>query len=257
VIDEDTCATNFMIRDERMKLLVNADKEPIQPFISRVKALRASCGVSTVLVVGGCGEYFDVADSVILMDNFVAVDATVRAKGISAKFANKTAILADEASFPSYKLRAVSKLLPRDHGKTHVRQINLIEIGDEKLDLACVEQIADISQTRALADIIIYFDKLIRSGGGMVPSVAELLDKFEVDMSRQGLDVLSPGRLYGHYALPRRFEIAAALNRLRSSVFSTSVNGGHSDCQAEPPGHVYAFAGESTGIDSKRPKHCQ
>jgi predicted ABC-class ATPase len=240
-----------MIRDERMRLLVNADKEPIQPFISRVRDL-ASCGVSTVLVVGGCGEYFDVADQVILMDNFTAVDATDKAKEISTRFASAAAGAGVGAAgglvpFPPLRCRRVIKLLPRDASRTHVRQATLIEIGEERIDLTCVEQIADISQTRALADILLYFDTYICSRSGQeIPSVVELLDKFEADVKSRGLDVLSPDRLYGHYALPRRYEIAAAMNRLRSSVFSVDTDA-----------HVFSFASGGSGSvgNSKKAKH--
>ena len=74
LVDEDTSATNFMIRDERMRALVS--KEPISPFIDLVRPLRGSLGVSTVVVVGGVGDYLDVADRVILMEDYEPRDAT-------------------------------------------------------------------------------------------------------------------------------------------------------------------------------------
>ena len=83
MMDEDTCATNFMIRDSRMQALVASDKEPITPFIARVRDLYAKRGVSTVLVVGGAGDYFDVADTVVMMDSYQCVDRTREAKAIS------------------------------------------------------------------------------------------------------------------------------------------------------------------------------
>lgn len=88
LVDEDTCATNFMIRDQRMQSLIHPDKEPITPFISKVRGIYKSLGASSVLVIGGCGEYFDVADQVIMMDGFVPHDVTNRAKEISAQFSN-------------------------------------------------------------------------------------------------------------------------------------------------------------------------
>ncbi|UCC91601.1 MAG: ABC-ATPase domain-containing protein, partial [Candidatus Aenigmatarchaeota archaeon] len=65
LIDEDTSATNFMIRDHRMQELVSKDKEPITPFIDKARQLHKDFGVSTILVIGGSGDYFDVADHVI------------------------------------------------------------------------------------------------------------------------------------------------------------------------------------------------
>ncbi|EER03626.1 hypothetical protein Pmar_PMAR009402, partial [Perkinsus marinus ATCC 50983] len=84
LIDEDTSATNFMIRDGRMQQLVSADKEPITPFLWRVRTLSDRVGVSTVMVIGGSGDYFHVADTVVMMDQYVPYDVTSRAKQIAA-----------------------------------------------------------------------------------------------------------------------------------------------------------------------------
>ncbi|MEO1070616.1 MAG: ABC-ATPase domain-containing protein, partial [Cyanobacteria bacterium J06638_6] len=65
LVDEDTSATNFMIRDRRMQALIAKDKEPITPFIDQIRQLYDDYGVSTILVMGGSGDYFDVADTVI------------------------------------------------------------------------------------------------------------------------------------------------------------------------------------------------
>eukprot|EP00438_Fugacium_kawagutii_P004327 Skav220059 [mRNA] locus=scaffold1709:61262:63212:- [translate_table: standard] len=68
---DDTCATNFMIRDEKMKALVAPDKEPITAFVRKVRPLFEELGVSTILVVGGSGDFFTVADAVIMMDEWL------------------------------------------------------------------------------------------------------------------------------------------------------------------------------------------
>src|SRR5699024_4096472 len=79
LIDEDTSATNFMIRDERMRRLIPAEREPITPFVDRIRPLHTERGVSTVLVAGGSGAFFDVADQVIALDEYVVRDVTARA----------------------------------------------------------------------------------------------------------------------------------------------------------------------------------
>ena len=84
LVDEDTSATNFMIRDERMRELVS--KEPITPVYRPGAPLRRSLGVSTVVVVGGVGDYLDVADRVILMEDYEPSDATPRAREVASKF---------------------------------------------------------------------------------------------------------------------------------------------------------------------------
>lgn len=78
LIDEDKSATNFMIRDANMRRIVK--KEPIIPFTDRVRELYSKKGVSTILVIGGSSEYLRYADTVILMDDYVAKDITIEVK---------------------------------------------------------------------------------------------------------------------------------------------------------------------------------
>lgn len=89
LIDEDTSATNFMIRDHRMQELVSKEKEPITPFIDKVRHLYTDCGVSTILAIGGAGDYFDVADYVICMVEYTPRDVTGDAKRITDKFVSE------------------------------------------------------------------------------------------------------------------------------------------------------------------------
>ena len=74
LIDEDRSATNFMIRDKNMRLVV--EKEPIIPFTDRIKELSEKREVSTILVIGGSSEYLSYADTVILMEDYAARDIT-------------------------------------------------------------------------------------------------------------------------------------------------------------------------------------
>ena len=85
LLDEDTSATNFMIRDARMQRLVAANREPITPFIDRARQLFEILGVSTVLVMGGSGDYFDIADRVVLMDHYRPQDVTSKAREIAGE----------------------------------------------------------------------------------------------------------------------------------------------------------------------------
>nr|WP_306301216.1 ABC-ATPase domain-containing protein [Thalassobacillus sp. C254] len=107
LIDEDTSATNFMIRDSRMQALVAKEKEPITPFIDKVTSLYQEHGISTILVVGGSGDYFEVADKVVMMDEYTPVDVTEKAKEI-AKDSKQRSDLFDE-SFGDFKKRLVKK----------------------------------------------------------------------------------------------------------------------------------------------------
>ena len=88
LIDEDTSATNFMVRDELMAQVVSRDKEPITPFISRIRDLYERAGVSTILVAGSSGAFFHIADTVIQMDRYVPQEITAQAKAVVAAFAD-------------------------------------------------------------------------------------------------------------------------------------------------------------------------
>ncbi len=84
LVDEDVSAANFMARDGRMRSLVM--DESITPLLYRVNGLYKTHGISTIVVVGGVGDWLDVPDQVILMDKYMAQDATKKARSISYQF---------------------------------------------------------------------------------------------------------------------------------------------------------------------------
>lgn len=215
LLDEDTSATNFMIRDHRMQQLVVKEKEPITPFIDRVKQLK-EMGISTIMVVGGSGDYFDVADTVIMMDAYVPRDVTNQAKEIAAKFVTHR----QQEGGPFGRLRPripLKESFPKRRGKTKIRAHGVDEItfGYEDIDLSYVEQLVDPSQTRAIGDIIRYLAERYCDNRR---TLRELIQLVLEDINRKGLDIISPfyGQHPGDYALPRPQEIAAAINRLRT-----------------------------------------
>ena len=217
LLDEDTSATNFMIRDERMQSLVSRDKEPITPFIDKVKHLYNDLGVSTILVLGGSGDYFDAADRVIMMDEYCALEVTSRAKEIAHQYQTKRKQEGgEEFGDIIHRIPLKKGLDPTRKGKTKIsaRGLSSLQFGRQEVDLSMVEQLVDVSQTRAIGDIM-YFSAHLIDGKRTLNEVIEItLDQIE----KQGLDLLSPfrGQHPGEYALPRKYEIAAAFNRLRT-----------------------------------------
>jgi len=214
LIDEDTSATNFMIRDHRMQELVSRESEPITCFLDRVRQIYDELGVSTILVVGGSGDYFDVADSVIMMDGYLPRDVTEQAADIAGRY---RAERLSEASgtFGRVTERAPVRRsfdFPGRRGKVSVKGLRTILFGSMTLDLGAVEQLVDPGQTRAIADAIV----LARTGhidGGS--TMRRVVDGVMRDIDDKGLDVLDRRNL-GSYARPRAIELAAAINRLRS-----------------------------------------
>ncbi|CAM9113326.1 unnamed protein product [Ectocarpus fasciculatus] len=220
LLDEDTCATNFMIRDARMQMLVSPDKEPITPFINRVRSLKDR-DVSTVLVVGGCGDYFDVADRVIMMDIFVTYDVTERAREISAQFGPAAGSIEQPYDFPDLEPRVVEHVIDAGVVKISVRNKNLVSFGDTcELDLSCVEQLDNTSQTRAIVECLRLFSDCVRTPTRTALSISDLLVEIERKLDVEGIGgALDTDRYRGDLCRPRRIEVAAALNRLRLAVF--------------------------------------
>jgi len=215
LIDEDTSATNFMIRDARMQALVAADKEPIRPFISKVRSLWSNLGVSSIVVIGGSGDYFDVADSVIMLDNYAAADVTARAKQI-AQALPRSAAQGDSppAAFvpPPQRCPSSSGLAA---GIKTVAMRSSIRFGDlPELDLSGIEQIVELSQVRAIAEALLSLAQGPMASGEA--TVADLLQQLTATLDAEGLDALRPSWRLGNLARPRPLEIAASLSRLRS-----------------------------------------
>ncbi|HEU5141078.1 MAG TPA: ABC-ATPase domain-containing protein [Bacillales bacterium] len=218
LIDEDTSATNFMIRDSRMQELVAKRKEPITPFIDKVKQLYEDYGVSTILVMGGSGDYFDVADRVVMMEQYRPFDVTGQAKEIAEA---RTSARQKEGGvrFGEITKRTplAASLNSRKGKKEKVtaRGLKRIQYGTTDIELDQVEQLVDPSQTRAIGEILHHVEK--RGKFGKEP-LSVVLGEIERQIEEKGLASFAPfsDQHPGELARPRPFEIAAAVNRLRT-----------------------------------------
>jgi len=211
LVDEDTSATNFMIRDERMRELVR--REPISPFIDLVRPLHRSLGISTIVVVGGVGDYLDVADRVILLEDYVPFDATLRSHDVTRKFPPRASLTRGEVRPPRERAIDASSIDLR-RGKRQTargRGLHIIELGRERVDLSYLEQLAEAGQTEAVARIIGEW-----ATAGQVRGVGELVREALASVSEKSLDSLGTYRGHpGEMSLPRAQELAAAINRVR------------------------------------------
>ena len=215
LIDEDTSATNFMIRDGRMQKLVVKEKEPITPFIDRVKELYDNFGVSTILIVGGSGDYFDVANHVIMMDEYVPKDVTEKAKEIAKSDENKRGFSSND------KFQGVTQRIPLKKSfsqsgkldKTKAKGKCSILYGKELIDISGLEQLVDDSQTNCIAVMIDYFkNKVLDEKLTLLQAADRIYEKIEKD----GLDSISSYTGHpGNLALPRKQEFCGAVNRYR------------------------------------------
>lgn len=215
LLDEDTSATNFMIRDYRMQQLVAKDKEPITPFIDKVKQIYEDKGVSTILVMGGSGDYFSVADRVIQMTDYRPFDVTQRAHQIAQT--NDTGRLQEGGErFGEIRSRiplseSFNPFRRKNRLKISVPRLREIIFGRTSIDLWDIGQIVDISQTRAIGHAIFYATRYM-DGKTTLKEVIALVQK---DIDRKGLDILTPF-LTGDLVRFRGIELAAAINRMRT-----------------------------------------
>jgi len=213
MIDEDTSATNFMIRDKRMQQLVPKKREPITPYIDKVQQLYQDYGVSTILVVGGSGSYFEVADKVICMVEYLPYDLTEEAKTIVEQDQEKR-VHEGGSDFGLIRERIPEPggIDPSKGNKTKLKAegINQIQLGRQRIDLSALDQVVSPAQLNAIADAILLAKKKMDKA-----TLSEILDAVEEEITQNGLDVLNK-RNRGDYAIFRKMELAAALNRLRT-----------------------------------------
>ena len=211
LLDEDTSATNFMIRDARMQALIAKEKEPITPFIDRVRELYERFGVSTVLVMGGSGDYLEVADTVIAMDHFRPRVVTAQARKIVEAFPShrKTERPRPFEHLPAR--RVISDGLPPGTLKIKVQGLEGLVLARERIDLSAVEQLVSTDQVRTLGVLFPHLRERLLSGKLLPEAVAEV----EEELLRKGFEAFcrEPG---GDLAYVRRFELASAVNRLRT-----------------------------------------
>lgn len=221
LLDEDTSATNFMVRDARMQALVHKEHEPITPFVDRVRELYERYGVSTVLVMGGCGDYFDVADTVMAMRDYQPLDVTADAQHIAQAFPAQRAIETTSPLAGGTSRVPVRDSLDSSRGnrevKIEARSVDAIAFGHETIDVSGVEQLVDVSQTRAVGYALHLVASRFLDGRMDIKAIVQgLVEQFD-DAGLDGLDPYHQGERHpGNFARPRAFEIAAALNRLRT-----------------------------------------
>ena len=211
LIDEDTAATNFMIRDQRMRQLIGDQQEPITPFIDRVGQLAAT-GTSTIVVTGGSSDYLSVADTVIAMEEYRPVDVTERAHELVPLTGNTV------GAWPATRGRiplpqSLNPRRGRRERSVRARTRHELEVGRTFLDLSALGQLVDESQTRALGQALLHIHQHYL---GEHLDVAQICAAVLDDIRSEGWSVLTQDRFQPDLAQFRAFELSATLNRLRT-----------------------------------------
>ena len=228
LLDEDTSATNFMVRDTFMQQVISPDKEPITPFLLRARGIYDQCGISTVLVAGSSGSFFHIADTIIQMDQYVPVDIKDKVQPMLELFPLSEA--PSPYDFDRQKFSA-QRPMTRDttvrmrrsyYGhqtdqpekiKIHVNGTDSFSLGHDEVDLRYIEQIADSEQMTALAEILKYACENCIDGRKTLDEVVKFilnkLEKEEFSFFRRS------GYIPSGICMPRPQEIYACFNRFR------------------------------------------
>lgn len=231
LIDEDTSATNFMVRDDTMRRLVPREQEPITPFIDQVRQL-ADQRVSTIVVMGGSGEYLRVADTVIVMETYQPYEVTSRSQEVLNAAGVREPEAGDNDLFRPVRAPEGRRVVPKSidpyrgrKRKIKLRGMERMQFGGEELELGALEQLVDPSQLRAVGEMLVHLrEEGYLEGASLPEAVAALIAQVET----KGLDTLAPyggpqGRHPGDFAMVRSLEVGAALNRLRTLKVRSKV----------------------------------
>ncbi len=214
LLDEDTLATNFMISDPRMKALIAKDKEPITPFLEHVRSLHEEKGISTVIVMGGSGDYFRLADVVIGMIEYVPHDLTAQAHQIVKD--NPSSQDFDVVSPTDIQRIPTPNILSASKGKRpidiKIDELLYMRFGVHKVQVGAAAQLVHTSQLRAIGYAIHYAGRYIDGQR----SIMEICRQVLADIREKGLDCLSDREARGDFAEFRSYELAATLNRFRA-----------------------------------------
>ncbi len=218
LIDEDRSATNFMIRDKMMKDLI--EKEPITPFTDRVRELYRLCGVSTVLVIGGSGEYLSVADRIYMMEDYLIHDVTERSKSICRMYSVTPEFPAPTEWEQSRRLYSENfTSYPEGSGteRLEVSEMGFIIIGDEMIDIRGLHDIVSKRQIDALGYML---RRLEISNNDKVIDLDSRIDELYAEIEKEGLDAVFSSfftTTERFLDLPRKCELKAVVNRMRKA----------------------------------------
>ena len=217
LIDEDTSATNFMVRDALMAQVITPGEEPITPFISRIREMYADLGVSSIIVAGSSGAFFHMADTIIQMKEYVPVDITLKAKRAARAYEEKHETVEEGLQFPEFNRKRCPApdmaLRKEDRLKMKAMGTSELSIARESVELRYLEQLKDQEQSMALACVLKYAQLKMMDGRKSLCQIGDLLEE---QLDRSGLESLfERGDVSAQLARPRKQEIMACINRYR------------------------------------------
>lgn len=213
LLDEDTSATNFMVRDGFMQQVINRDKEPITPFLERAPQLFSKAGISTILVAGSSGAFFHIADTVIQMDRYQALDITEKVKKLCSHYPLPPSSVPDFCMPSSKRIMSSTKKSTYKDFKMKCHSKDSFSIGKDTLDLRYIEQLTDKEQTAALGELLRYAQEHLVDGKR---TISEIISVLQNKIEKDGFSAFF-GNSYipCGLAVPRIQEIFSCFNRYR------------------------------------------
>ena len=213
LIDEDTSASNFMVRDELMQSVVSRSSEPITPLIDRIRELYEDYGISSVIVAGSSGAYFYKADCILQMDRYEPVEITAFAREKAAEYAAQRMDTVQECGKPSFDRRPMKPRIENDRTKVKAFGRDGVQLNKENIDLRYVEQLVDTEQLMALGYMLSYAQSHLMDGRRTITEVVEKLIEI---IDEKGLrEICESSYVPAGLAMPRRQEIFACFDRYR------------------------------------------
>lgn len=213
LFDEHSSSSTFLSSDTRVSPLLGASSR--NTLAARARQIVDELGIS--IVVAGSSlvaEFIPIADKILKVENFCISDITEEAKALEivpSSVANDTATLSSLLSRSRWVMpSSIDPSVGREDLVICTDDQSYIQFGRSIVDLSEIRQIADVDQARAIG-FVLYYAKLRYMDEGY--PVREILDLVDRDLSNEGLNALASD-LRGDFARPRRYEVAAALNRL-------------------------------------------
>lgn len=213
LLDEDTSATNFMVRDGFMQQVISRDKEPITPFLERAPQLFSKAGISTILVAGSSGAFFHIADTVIQMDRYQALDITEKVKKLCSDYPLPPSSVSSFYMPSSKRVMSSTKKASYKDFKMKCHGKDSFSIGKDTVDLRYIEQLTDKEQTAALGELLRYAQEYLVDGKR---TISEIISVLQNKIEKDGFSAFF-GNSYipCGLAVPRIQEIFSCFNRYR------------------------------------------
>ena len=212
LLDEDTSATNFMIRDKVMAKLVSDEKEPITTLLRHIRGIYKTMGISFIIVVGSSGDYLSVADFVLQMDHYKVKDVTKEAKSICEECGIAGQYPENEITVPAFS----RKLKPVKPGRRKIKSMgtDTVLIDREAIDVRYLEQLSENGQTTALAHMMSWILDNVKAE----EDIQHIIERMYTIIEKRGMEAIIPASCSGgHPVLPRKQELYACLSRYRSA----------------------------------------